>query len=115
MFQINIFFLFILFNGFELVLSQPPWGLYQLTVSLPVPIYCTLRKLICGRYSLAVSEEMFENFPLFDETLRHIELCITVASLVKICEIRRNFSNSDGAVLPIVPVPACLSDSAHTG
>ena len=42
---------------------------------------------------LALCEEIFDHFSLFDETLRHIELCNTVSS-VTYSEIRQNFSNS---------------------
>ena len=31
-------------------------------------------------YCLALCEEIFKQFPLFDETLRHIELCNSVIS-----------------------------------
>ena len=37
---------------------------------------------------------MFGLFPLFDETLCHIELCNSVISHTQYSEIRQNFSNS---------------------
>ena len=36
---------------------------------------CTVRKINWWRYCLAQCDEMFDLFPLFDKTLRHIELC----------------------------------------
>ena len=42
---------------------------------------------------LSSRDEIFNYIPLFDETLRHIELC-NIASLVKYSEIRQHFSNS---------------------
>ena len=36
---------------------------------------------------IALCEEMFDYFPPFDETLRHIELCNTIASSVTYSEI----------------------------
>ena len=42
-------------------------------------------------YCLAVFDEIFDHFPLFDETLRHIELCNNVISQIQ--RIRQNLSN----------------------
>ena len=54
---------------------------------------CTVRNFNCWRYLLALCDEVFEHFPLFDEMLRHIEFGNCVIS--QICsEIRQNFSNS---------------------
>ena len=33
---------------------------------------CTVRKYNCWRYCVAQCDEIFDHFPLFDETLRHI-------------------------------------------
>ena len=41
-------------------------------------IMYTVRKCKCWRYCLARCNEIFAFFPLFDETLRHIELCNNV-------------------------------------
>ena len=49
----------------------------------------TARKFNWWRYCLALWDEIFDPFPLFDETLRHIELCNSVIS-----EVCQNFSNS---------------------
>ena len=55
----------------------------------------TVKKLNCWRCCLALCDEMFDHFHLFDETLRHIELCNSV-----ICQIQWNhphkISNSVG-------------------
>ena len=45
--------------------------------------------------SSTVCDKIFDYLPLFDETVRHKELCnIQIASSVKYSEIRQNFSNS---------------------
>ena len=41
---------------------------------------------------------MFDHFPLFDETLRHMELC-NIALSIKYSEIRQNISNSVEAMV----------------
>ena len=47
--------------------------------------------------SSTVCDKIFDYLPLFDETVRHKELCnIQIASSVKYSEIRQNFSNSVG-------------------
>ena len=58
------------------------------------------RTFIWWRYCLAVCDEIFDHFPLSDETLRPIELCNAVISQ-KYSEICQNFLNSVGKVLTI--------------
>ena len=54
----------------------------------------TVRKFYWRRYCLALCDEIFNlNFPLLDETLRHIEL-FAKGSSVTYCDIRQNLSNS---------------------
>ena len=54
----------------------------------------TVRKFYWRRYCLALWDEIFNlNFPLLDETLRHIEL-FAKGSSVTYCDIRQNLSNS---------------------
>ena len=47
------------------------------------PLSCTVRKFNWWRYCLALCDIMFDHFPLFDETLRHIELCNSVISHIQ--------------------------------
>ena len=53
----------------------------------------TVRKFYWRRYCLALCDEIFDHFPLLDETLRHIEL-FAKGSSVTYCDIRQNLSNS---------------------
>ena len=41
---------------------------------------CTVRKFNWWLHCLTLCDEMFAHFPLFDETLRHTELCNSVIS-----------------------------------
>ena len=43
-------------------------------------------------YCLVVGDENFDHFPLFDETLRHLELCTSVVSQMQ--RNQKNLSNS---------------------
>ena len=54
----------------------------------------TIRNLMMTLLLSSLCDEIFENFPLFDKTLRHIQLC--KASSVKYSEIRQNLSYSAG-------------------
>ena len=42
-----------------------------------------LENLLMTLYGLALSDEMLDHFPLFDETVRHIELCNSVISYIQ--------------------------------
>ena len=44
---------------------------------------CTVRKFKGRRYCLALCDEIFYHFPLFEETLRHIKLCSGVISNIQ--------------------------------
>ena len=44
----------------------------------------TVRKVNWWRYCLDLCDEIFDHFPLFDETLRHKELCKSVVSQLQL-------------------------------
>ena len=57
---------------------------------------------------LALWDEIFDHFPLFDDTLRHIELCNSVISQIQ--EKHQNFANSAGSLRQDPdPAPVMLS------
>ena len=45
---------------------------------------CIVRKFNGRRYCLALCDEIFDHFPLFEETLRHIKLCSTFSFISNI-------------------------------
>ena len=44
---------------------------------------CTVRKFNGRRYCLALCDKIFDHFPLFEETVRHIKLCSTIISNIQ--------------------------------
>ena len=54
------------------------WTVKILTNIWKVSMRRTFRKFTRWRYCLALCNEIFDHLPIFDETLRHIELCNSV-------------------------------------
>ena len=71
------------FNGFCVFAYLLPTPNHH-TPPPPATLF-TVRKFNWWRYCLAWCNEIFYHIPLFDETLRHLELCISVT-----CKILQN-------------------------